>query len=143
MPAHDPRRGVAASGAPSAALQLVAVAAGPLAWAVQLVANYALAAHACFRRGLASAVAVPGWEGERAWLLAINVAAIAIAGVAFALGLRAIRWARAQSLSDERASRVIGRTHALGIAAVLFAGAFVLATLFTLVTIVASPQCPV
>lgn len=129
------------AGAPSNLLQLFAVAAGPVAWNAQLVANYALATYPCFPRGVARSVPMPGWEGSWIWLIAINLAAVALTVVAFAIGLRCMRWAQRQSLDDERHARRIGRTRALGVAALLFAGTFFLATIFTLIAILGTPQC--
>lgn len=134
--------GLPASAAPTAATQLFAVAAGPLAWAIQLDTNYALAAYPCFERQVARQALLPGWEGLSGWLLAINLCAIALTIVAFALGLRAQRWARARSMREEEHSRLIGRTHALGVAAMVFATIFFLATAFALIALLGTPPCP-
>lgn len=139
LPIDEARR---IAGMPGDALQLFAVAAAPFAWALQLVVNYAISAYPCFERHAARMRLLPGWEGERALLLAINVAAIAVVVLGGALGLRAMRWARAQSMRDAQGDRAISRTYALGAAAVLFAVIFLLATVFALIAASATPACP-
>jgi hypothetical protein len=127
--------------APSNAMQLLSIAAGPVLWNAQLVANYALANYPCFPHAVARTVPLPGWEHSWFWLLAINLGAIALSVVAFGVGLYCMRWARRQSLSDERHARVIGRTYAFGVAGMLFSATFFIATVFTLIAIVGAPQC--
>jgi len=137
-----PDSGLPPSAAPTNATQLFAVAAGPLAWALQLDANYALAAYPCFERNVARSVVLPGWEGMSGWLLAINLAAIVLTLVSFALGWRAWRWSHARSMREEQHSRLIARTHALGIAAMVFAAIFFVATVFALIALLGTPPCP-
>lgn len=140
-PTPRPDAGLPASAAPSNVVQLFAVAAAPVAWAVQLDANYALAAYPCFERNVARSTLLPGWEGISAWLLAINLCAIALTLVAFALGWRARRWSHARSMREEQHSRLIARTHALGIAAMVFAAIFFVATVFALIALLGTPPC--
>lgn len=127
--------------APSNVLQLLGIAAGPVLWNAQLVANYAIANYPCFPHGDARTVLLPGWEHSWIWLVAINLGVIALIVAAFGVGLYCMRWARRQSLSDERHARVIGRTYAFGAAGMLFSATFFIATVFTLIAIVGAPQC--
>ena len=132
-----------ADAAPSTALQLLGVAAGPCAWAVQLVVNYAIAAYPCFHEHVARVAIMPGWEGSWMWVLVVNIAAVAATLAAFAIGLRAWRWSQRQNMSEERHGRIVGRTRALGVAALLFGAIFLLASLFTSIAILGTPQCAV
>lgn len=61
----------------SDAVLFSALLAAPLAWAAQLLLNYALAANACFPRQAPGAA--PRWEWLHAGLLGVNLAALAIA----------------------------------------------------------------
>ena len=127
--------------APSNVMQLLSIAAGPVLWNAQLIANYAIANYPCFPYGVSRTVLLPGWEHSWIWLLAINLVVIALIVVAFGVGLYCVRWARRQSLGEERYTRVIGRTYAFGIAGMLFSATFFLATVFTLIAILGTPQC--
>ena len=131
------------SAAPSSALQLLGVWLGPFAWAMQLDINYAIASYPCFYHGAARVTALPGWGASWVWVLVVNLAAIALTLAGAAIGWRAVRWSRARSVAEERHSRVVSRTYALGVAALLFSATFFLATVVALIAIIGAPLCPI
>jgi hypothetical protein len=58
---------------------LAALAAGPATWVLQLVAGYALSSYACFPHDVPWHQAPPpGWSGEPAILLVVNLACLAL-----------------------------------------------------------------
>jgi len=126
---------------PSTFAQLFSVFGGFIAWNVQQVANYALAAYPCFHAGLSRSVMSPGWEHSSVWLLAINLASVATTVLATVMGVRAIGWARAHRSDDEPQPRVVARTRVMGIAGVMSGGLFLLATIFALIALLGSPRC--
>ena len=62
------------------------LSAGPLAWYIQLVVNYALASYTCFPDGSPLDRPPAGWPGTA--LFAINIAAIVLALAASVVSLR-------------------------------------------------------
>ena len=129
------------SAPPSKAAQLFGVAAGPVLWNAQLIAGYAVSAYPCFHGGISRAVVLPGWEHSWVAPFVVSLVAIALTLGAFAVAWRAVTWARAQSFEDELRTRAIARTRALGIAGLMSSGLFVIATVFTLVALLGTPQC--
>ena len=64
------------------------LSAGPVAWYIQLVINYALASHTCFPDGSPLDRPPAGWLGINLTLFAINIAAIVLALAASLVSLR-------------------------------------------------------
>ncbi len=112
-----------------------AVFGAPLAWFLQLVAGYALAAHACFPIDVP--LVVPVW-GSLWWLLlGIDLAAVSVAGAALltALGCRAAwRGVEPQNIGEAR-NRFIAHWSVL--TSVLFS----IAVVFTIVMLFIEPVC--
>ena len=126
---------------PSKTAQLFGVAAGPILWNAQIITGYAVSSYPCFSGGVSRAVVLPGWEHSWIAPLIVTLAAIVITAIAFAVGWRAASWARAQSFEDELRSRVVARTRAMGIAGMLTSALFILATVFSLIALLGTPQC--
>ena len=112
-----------------------AVFGAPLAWLLQLVFGYALAAHACFPIDVP--LVVPVW-GSLWWiLLGIDLAAVSIAGAALltALGCRAAwRGVEPQNIAETR-NRFIAHW------SVLTSTLFSIAVVFTIVMLFIEPVC--
>lgn len=118
-------------------LLLAALAAGPGAWAIQLVVDYGLASHACFPGAVPLRQSPPGgWTGEAAVLLALNLACLALAAAGAAVSLRALR--RAGPRPEGAEPR---RTRFLAYCGLLSGVGFSLAVLFDTVVVLAVPGC--
>lgn len=112
-----------------------AVFAAPLAWMTQLVFNYALAAHACFPHEIP--LAVPVWGGLFWVLVAIDLFAIVIAGLAvFTASGQWVAWRGADLRHvGQRRNRYIAQW------AILTSVLFTIAILFTIVMVFIEPVC--
>jgi hypothetical protein len=113
---------------------LAALAAGPAAWALQLIAGYGVSSLACFPHDAPIQIAPPpGWSAEPGLLLAINLACLLLALIGFAICLRDWR----TPLGGESQSR----TRFLAMCG-MFAGlGFALAILFDTAIILGTPTC--
>jgi hypothetical protein len=115
--------------------------AGPLAWGVHLVANYALASHACFPGAVPRAALPPGSDWLLPLLIAIDLTVIAIAAVAALLSYRSWRSER-QELS-RNAGEVVdigeGRTRFLSLWGMLTSVGFLIAIVFDVVALWVPP----
>jgi hypothetical protein len=106
---------------------LFALAAGPAGWIGQLVLDYGIAGYACYG-GSGPRLSTPptGWPGERALLLGLNGAGLALA---FAGGLIAYRaWRDLRSGRSNPATA--GRTRFLATCGMFSAAGFGAAILF-------------
>jgi hypothetical protein len=126
------------------ALLLFGLAAGPAAWAVQLELGYGVSSFACFPHNAALArTPPPGWAGEPAWLLALNIACLVLAFVGLAVS--AICWRRTRGEKPGEAEHLLhvgeGRTRFLAACGVLTSLGFALAILFDTAAVVAVPSC--
>jgi len=112
-----------------------AVFAAPAAWAAQLIAGYALAAHACFP--LAVPLVRPLWGGLWWMLIGIDVVAMLVAGSGLVLAFRYWRiwWDADPADLGGRRNRFIANWAAL--ISVLFS----IALLFTIVMLFIEPVC--
>ena len=119
------------------------VAGGPLAWAVHLALNYAIASHACFP-GAAPRSQPPSGASGLWWLLLCNdLTAIAVAAAAALVAYRSWR-----STRREFAGRGVdlievgeGRTSFLALWGLLTGLGFLLAVLFDAVALWVVPLC--
>jgi hypothetical protein len=119
---------------------LVALGAGPAAWALQLVAGYALSSYACFPHDIARRSSPPpGWAAEPAILLAVNLACLAICLAAVAYGARQLA-ARRGNGAAQRDVRP-GRTRFLALCGVMAGLGFAGAILVNTANIVMVPTC--
>jgi hypothetical protein len=112
-----------------------AVFAAPLAWMTQLVFNYALAAHACFPHDIP--LQAPVWGGLFWVLIAIDLIAVAIAGLGFVMALgqwTAWRGADMRHVGQRR-NRYIAQW------AILTSALFSIAIVFTIVMVFIEPVC--
>ncbi|HEY7900324.1 MAG TPA: hypothetical protein VIC25_03975 [Caulobacteraceae bacterium] len=115
-------------------LLILALAAGPAAWIGQLVIGYGISSYACFPATAPAQISPPpGWSGEVAGLLALNLACLILSLLGAALAFRL--WRR------PGAGPAAGRTRFLA-GCGLFSGlGFALAILFDTVPILGVPAC--
>jgi hypothetical protein len=119
---------------------LAALAAGPAAWALQLIAGYGLSSLACFPHDSPhQTTPPPGWGGETTLLLAINLACLLLALAGGALCLR--DWRKARDGAHQGAEIREGRTRFLALCGGLAGLGFALAILFDTATILGTPTC--
>jgi hypothetical protein len=119
------------------ALPLAALAAGPGAWAAQLVIDYGLASHACFPGAVPLRQSPPGgWTGEPAVLLALNLACLALSVAAAAISFGTLRTVGRRADGAEPR-----RTRFLASCGLLSGAGFSLAVLFDTVVVLAVPAC--
>lgn len=123
---------------------LVCLAAGPAAWSTQLILGYGLSSYACFPDGepfLRSPP--PGWSGEQAWLLLLNLVCLALTCAALAFDLRA--WRRTRDEKRGGAGWLLevgeGRSRFLALAGMLACGVFAAAIVFNTINLLAVPAC--
>lgn len=115
--------------------------AAPFAWNMQLLFGAALSGHACYPRR--TLLAVPMWPGVWWWLLAIDVAGIALA---VAGGLVAWRsWRLASNESSGSVHHLLdageGRTRFLAMFGILASCIFTLGLVFATAAMFLVPLC--
>ena len=112
---------------------LVALAAGPFGWIVQLVVSYGVAGHACYP-GDGPRLAPPagGWGAEHARLVALNLICLAIALAGAAFSWRSWRKVRGEKIGGAQSLLETGegRTRFLATCGMLAGLAFALAIAF-------------
>jgi hypothetical protein len=122
---------------------LFAAWAGPLAWAAQLIANYALAAYPCFSAGVAHAHVLANWRHEWPLLLAINLVALLLSLSGAALSARF--WQATRGEHEGEAGHALdageGRTRFLALCGLMTGLGFFGAILFNTVGLFLVPQC--
>jgi len=112
---------------------LLALAAGPAAWILQLCVNFGVSASLCEQGGAPrSTPPASGWAPEDVFLLCVNLACLAIA---LAGGMTALAaWRRSRSEKPGGAHAVLdvgeGRTRFLALCGMLTAAAFAIAIAF-------------
>ncbi len=124
-----------------------ALAAGliapPIAWAMQLIASFALAAHACYPRS--APAPEPTWQGLVGVLWALSGVAIAIGLASAALSWR--NWSRTRHEKPGSGHALVdageGRTRFLAMCGLIVGSAFVIALLWTTSGLLLVPSCGV
>jgi hypothetical protein len=120
---------------------LAALAAGPAAWVVQLVAGYAVSSLSCFPHD-APAASAPG-PGEHAVLMTLNLACVlmALLGLAAAyLSWRGAGPGKVAGHADIMPAR-LGRARFLGACGILSGAIFCVAILFDTANVLGAPAC--
>jgi hypothetical protein len=119
------------------------VFAGPVAWGLQLVINYALAAYPCFPDGSPRVGVLPGWHAAWAIILALNIIAalLALAGAAISHQ----NWHAAREEHHGPASHALeageGRTRFLALCGMMTGFGFFAAIIFNTISVLMVPQC--
>lgn len=113
------------------------------AWSVQLIANYAIAAHGCFPRLVPLSEPIWGQATLTLWLVAISVVAILVGILALVAAF--VSWRRT---SDEMGGEVHwlletgeGRTRFMAAAGMMASSVFLLAIIFHFVAVVLLGHC--
>jgi hypothetical protein len=114
--------------------------AAPLAWAVQLVASYALAASSCFSGGVAKAASAAG-IASRLPMLMMAIVCIAIAVAGLVMSTRERRAAVAAGSAHALNTRHVARSRSLASAGILCSTLFLAAIAYSIVMLLMSPQC--
>jgi hypothetical protein len=130
----------------SATAVLLALAAGPAGWVLQLVLGYGLSSYACFPRLVPfQQTPPPGWGGERMGLLGINLACLALILAGGLVCLDAWRRSAPAKGADADAPGVgaarASREHFLASCGLLGAGGFAFATLFNTYSLLFTAAC--
>jgi len=126
----------------SPARLLAGAGAGPVAWFVQLAADYGLASHRCFPTQFVRILHLPGWQDIWWELLLINLAAIVVSLVAAALSYA--NWRRARPHA-KAAGHVIeageGRAAFIALWGTMTGLGFFVATIFDTIVLLGMPTC--
>jgi hypothetical protein len=115
------------------ALLLFGIFAAPLAWAVQLVASYALAASACFADGVAT-IGGPTLSRMPLAVIALACVLVGVAGLIVALQQH-------RGISETIGTMHPARSHALAAVGILSSILFLGAIAFSIVMLSLSPHC--
>ncbi|HEY5410792.1 MAG TPA: hypothetical protein VIJ94_08690 [Caulobacteraceae bacterium] len=120
---------------------LLALAAGPAAWAAQLIAGYGASSLACFPHD-APAPTPPG-PGEHVGLAALNLVCLAVAVAGLATAFMVWRSARPDRFAEhnDQAPASAGREQFLGACGMLSGAIFCVAILFDTAAIFGAPAC--
>jgi hypothetical protein len=117
------------------------LAAPPLAWSIQSIAGYSLSSEACYPGDTPRLV--PAFSGLWDLLLAINGVALVIGVLGISIAYRNWSVTRRETGGDPKLliERGEGRTRFLSMCGLMLGTGFVIATLFTSVTLFLSPLC--
>ena len=122
---------------------MFATIGGPLAWGAHLVANYAIASHACFPGAVPRTASPPDAEALWGLLVAIDVAAMVIAALAAVVSYRS--WNSTRRELSGHAGDLIeigeGRTRFLSVWGMLISVGFLIAIASDLVALWVLPLC--
>ncbi len=122
-------------------LLLSALAAGPAAWAVQLVAGYGLSSLACFPHDAPAVQSPPpGWGAEHAILLSLNIVCLLVALAGLAVSFAYWR-ARSPEKAEHAPDIAAARTRFLAACGLLAGLGFAIAILFDTAAILGVPSC--
>jgi hypothetical protein len=124
-----------------AAALIIGLTGAPLAWSIQIVAGYAIAAYACYpqRMSLAAPV-VAGLKGQLAML---SLAAILLAAICTLVGYRSWRASRDEQEGDHHAllEHGEGRTRFMAMCALVTSAGFLVVLVFTSIVLVFVQPC--
>jgi len=117
------------------------LAAPPLAWSLQSIAGYGLSSEACYPGDTPRTV--PVFAGLWELLLGINGVALVVGVVGMTIAYRNWRATRGETGGDtpHLIERGEGRTRFLAMCGLLLGAGFIVATVFTSVTLLISPLC--
>jgi hypothetical protein len=127
----------------SVPLLLLGVFAGPVAWGLQLVTNFALASHSCFPSDVPRTSILPGWQWSSPAILAINIAAAVLSLAGAAISYRHWQAVRHEHHGSVRQAVEAGegRTRFLAIWGVMTGLGFFVAIIFNTIGFLMVPQC--
>lgn len=121
---------------------LFAVLAGPVAWGLQLLINYALASYPCFPRDVPRVTVAPGWQGAWSIILTLNIIAALLALAGAVISHRKWRAARHEQINASSTREAeSGRTRFLALCGVMTGCGFLVAIIFNTISVFMVPQC--
>jgi hypothetical protein len=108
----------------------------PAAWALQLIASYALVAHFCYPH--TTPLSTPAFDGTRPVAIVVSVVLVAVAALALFVAVRAVR-----STDDVKKPEEVGtgRTRFMARAGVFVSGIFVYGTLMATLPLFSMQLC--
>ncbi|MEO7043089.1 MAG: hypothetical protein ABI035_12570 [Gemmatimonadaceae bacterium] len=113
------------------------------AWSVQLIANYAIAAHGCFPRLVPLTEPVFGQATLTLWLVAISIFATVVGALAVVAAL--VSWRRTSDETGGEAHWLLetgeGRTRFMAAAGMMASSVFLLAIIFHFAVVVLLGHC--
>lgn len=120
-----------------------ALAAPPLAWAIQLVVGYGVASHVCFSGSAPNVSASFAWGRAIPLLLAVELVAslIAVSGAAVALRLWRATREEVEGGAEEMVEAGKGRTRFLALWGLMTSVGFLGAIMFSLIGLLVVPLC--
>jgi hypothetical protein len=120
---------------------VVGLAAAPVGWALQTIIGYSLVSASCYPG--AAPLRMPVHPDLRGVLVALNLVALAIGLVGHGVAYRS--WSATRTERDGSAAHLLevgeGRTRFLAMCGRLVSLGFLVATLFTSVSLLLSPLC--
>jgi amino acid transporter len=116
---------------------------GPLAWFVQLCAGYALATWPCFPEDQRTLLPAAGYAWSLPAMVALLIAGVLVALVAFGVSWRAYARTRDEAGGDHRHLIEVGagRTRFLALWGMLLGAGFAVATSLTAIAFLLVPRC--
>jgi hypothetical protein len=119
---------------------LLAIAAGPAAWSLQLISKYALTGHYCYPDSIPQAQMPPGLDWV--WPLMIAIDCLALLVVAGAIVISVRNWLITREEAGGRVFAVAeGRARFLSMWGILTGAGFFLAVALDLVALFVVPLC--
>jgi len=117
------------------------LAAPPLAWSVQSIVGYSISSEACYPGDTPRTL--PLFAGLWDLLLGINGVALCVGVLGILIAYRNWSATRREAVGDSEhlIERGEGRTRFLAMCGLLLGAGFVIATMFTSVTLLLSPLC--
>lgn len=119
----------------------IGLAGAPLAWSVQIVVGYAIAAYACYPQRMS--LAAPIVDGLKGQLALLSLAAILLAAICTLVGYRSWRATRNEQAGDQHAllEQGEGRTRFMAMCALVTSASFTVVLVFTSIVLVLVQPC--
>jgi hypothetical protein len=119
----------------------IGLVGAPLAWSVQIVVGFAIAAYACYPQRMS--LAAPVLAGLKGQLAALSIAAIVLAAICTFVAWRSWSRTRGEQAGDHHAllEHGEGRTRFMAMCGLLTSAGFLIVLLFTSVVLVFVQPC--
>jgi hypothetical protein len=138
---HPPEQQPVDTRVPGVARLFAGMVLAPLAWALEILIGYALAAHACYPTDVA--LAAPTWSSLRTIVEGVSAALWLLLFVGCVIAWT--NWKATRPQSDAKADKVNqsgdGRPRFMALCGVIVSGLFAIVLLFTSVGILWVPSC--
>lgn len=119
----------------------IGLAGAPLAWSVQIVVGYAIAAYACYPQRMS--LAAPVLTGLKSQLAVLSVAAIVLAAICTFVAYRSWHATRGEQPGDQHAllEHGEGRTRFMALCGLITSASFLVLLVFTSVVLALVQPC--